>query len=65
MCVPIFKDPNDWNKVRERRKEPHAVLAIDSDVDLALEFKDSHLKAMLENHSNILYEAVSSGVPNG
>lgn len=65
MCVPIFKDPNDWNKVRERRKEPHGVLAIDSDVDLASEFQDSHLKTMLEDHSNILYEAVSSEVPNG
>ncbi|WP_313552984.1 patatin-like phospholipase family protein [Brevundimonas sp.] len=65
MCVPIFKDPDSWNRGRDKRAVPLGILAIDSDVNLALEFKVPQLQTMLTKCSNVLYEAVSSKVDHG
>lgn len=65
ICVPIFKDPTDWGRVRGNRDIPHGILALDSDTDIAAELNDPQIKAMLTGRSNVLYEAVSSEVENG
>lgn len=65
MCVPIFKDPDSWDRDRDERATPLGILAIDSDANLALEFRVPQLQTMLTKRSNVLYEAVSSKVDHG
>nr|WP_295238158.1 patatin-like phospholipase family protein [uncultured Brevundimonas sp.] len=65
MCIPIFQDPRDWRLDPEDRAEPHGVLALDSDTDIAEDLRDDHIKRLLTERSNVLYEAVSSELEYG
>lgn len=65
ICVPIFADATAWDLEEADRPEPAGILAIDSDEPLAEEFDDNDLRNMLVAQSAILYEAVSSEMPDG
>ncbi len=65
MCVPIFEDVGAWERDEAERPEPAGVLAIDSDVALAADFRDTNLADMLVSLSAVLYEAVSMEVDHG
>lgn len=60
VCVPIFADLGAWDLEERDRPEPSGVLAIDSDENLASEFRDDKLLNMLVAQSVVLYEAVNA-----
>jgi NTE family protein len=64
-CVPIFEDLAAWGLDEAERPEPSGVLALDSDVDLASDFRDDDLTSILVSQSAVLYEAVSLEVGDG
>lgn len=58
-CVPIFKDPTEWNST-VGRNTPHGILALDSDHDIVADLAHPHIEYMLSDRSNVLYGAISS-----
>ncbi|MCG8345098.1 MAG: hypothetical protein MI685_08075, partial [Chlorobiales bacterium] len=62
ISVPVFPCSEDWDKEREERSTPLAIMCIDSDSDLSKEFNDAEIVKFLLARSVVCSEALRNPI---